>query len=176
MDSLTVPIIATRTHIEDYNALNRAQTFQLSKFLQEIRNVLDEKFPMEQEEFNTFHSECAKMWYTEDSLVDDVVDVYIGESNETSIKELLKIKLKYSRKKRQRFYYILLTKLTTLKLFDENNFIKILKLIAFNVDPNVDLDTIEQIVRQNHLDGNVFVKDATQYRANSKFTKLIVTT
>eukprot|EP01084_Bolivina_argentea_P248599 415872_1 len=91
------------------------------------------------------------MAYTENSLVDDVVDGYIGENSKESITKSLKTKLKYNRKKRQLFYYILLTKFTKLKLFDTNNFIKILKLIAFNVDPNVDLYTVEQIVRQKQL-------------------------
>eukprot|EP01084_Bolivina_argentea_P007072 13313_1 len=156
-------------------AMNEKLKNQL-QLSQKIRNVLEEnKFHMQQEEFITFNSECTRMRYTENSLVDDVVDVYIGECNKTQIKKLLKIKLKYSSKKRQRFYYILLTKLTKLKLFDRDNFIKILKLIAFNVDPNVDVDAIEQIIRQKQLDGNVFVKEATQYRASSKFAKLFAT-
>eukprot|EP01084_Bolivina_argentea_P007071 13312_1 len=159
--------------VRQFKSRKLKKQLQLSK---KIRNVLEEnKFHMEQQEFNTFNSECAKIEYTENFLVNDAVDGYIGECNETPIKKLLKIKLKYSSKKRQRFYYILLTKLTKLKLFDRDNFIKILKLIAFNVDPNVDVDAIEQIIRQKQLDGNVFVKEATQYRASSKFAKLFAT-
>eukprot|EP01084_Bolivina_argentea_P262750 444474_1 len=179
--------------------VDKAFTFVARQLVQQqkIRNILEESnFDIKQQEFDRWRLKYPKMKYTEHSLLDDVVDGYIGEYNKKSVTKLLKIQLKYNHKKRQQFYYILLTKLNIfehkkrpqvlltnpkhikhqLEQFDQKNFIKILTVIAFNVDPNVDLDEIEQIVRQKQLDGNVFVKEATQYRASNKFTKLFATT
>eukprot|EP01084_Bolivina_argentea_P063728 116297_1 len=160
--------------------INAINSDYISDGLQKMRNILEEnKFDLQQQEFDMLKPELANITYSENSLLCDVVDGYVGGYNTKSITELLTTKLKYSVKKRQRFYYILLTNLTKLEQMDQENFIKILKLIAFNIDPNVDLKAIEQISRQKQLNGNVFVKETTQYMglgATKKFVKMFATT
>eukprot|EP01084_Bolivina_argentea_P063730 116299_1 len=143
---------------------------------QEIFNVLEaNKFHVEEQEFDKWKSEFVNMKYTESMLLSDVVDGYIGEYNKNMLSEMLKTKLKYTHKKRQRFYYILLTKFTKLKQMNQKNVIKLLKVIAFNLDGDVDFDVIEQIVRQKQLNGNVLVTEYMGLRGSNKFVKIFAT-
>eukprot|EP01084_Bolivina_argentea_P099507 178862_1 len=147
-----------------------------------IQNVLTENdFPITKHHFMVFKTQLSCRCLDSHNyqtlinvILSDLMDCYIGEcyNSEQSISAILEKRLKYNRKKRLRFCYILLTKLTNLADLDQKNFIKLLRLIAFNLYPDIDIDEIAQIAQQNQLNGNVFSNKYMRFGGSKKFVKI----
>eukprot|EP01084_Bolivina_argentea_P077875 141321_1 len=111
--------------------------------------------------------------YDKQQLINDICDV-TSNANEQNIlfSQILINELKYKDPKtRETIYCIILYEYIKKEDLNNDNFIKILQIIASKLIPNVDGQTIRTIAQEANLSGKIFIKGSEEFKNASKFAK-----
>eukprot|EP01083_Nonionella_stella_P175639 612249_1 len=110
-------------------------------------------------------------------LMTDLCDIFTNKmTNDTLLPsiiiEALRLEDNDTQKQQQIYKILLCSGFITKTDLNHNNFIKMLKIAAFKVNPQLNLQEIEQIACDEHLTGTVCVKDTADFMNSLKFAKL----
>eukprot|EP01083_Nonionella_stella_P242309 845333_1 len=100
---------------------------------------------------------CEDQHIDKDTLILSLCDGY-GYPNDAKnpLYELLANQLKYRRSKRSKLYNMLLHQYITLRELDTTHLLTILRRNVRKINPNINVNQLDQIIRMNQLDGARF--------------------
>eukprot|EP01083_Nonionella_stella_P181235 648394_1 len=120
-----------------------------------------------------------KIQYHMTQLMDDLCDIFtdptILSTNtllSSIISEALHLEDNDLKKLHEIYETILCSGFITKTHLNHHNFVKMLKISAFKVNPQLNLQEIAQIASNEHLTGNVCAKDTAEFMNSLKFGKL----